>query len=218
MAQEVTALIHSHNIREIRQHLSKYLRNKNEVWILFDNLDKGWTTQGLMDGDITILRCLLDAAKKIQREMNREGHDFYVVVFIRNDVYQLLMQESADWMNLTHLNGAEGLFSNIDDLAKWADAYFGGRIISKESLHSVLSPVTLNSDEVADFGLGWYLEEIEGEKVVSHGGGIFGFVCHTLYLPESQIYVAVLNNLIDPTRVPSTKILAEYAACGHLGK
>ena len=78
-------------------HLSNYLKNKDETWILFDNLDKGWTTQGLAEGDITILRCLLDAARKIQREMNKKDHKFHVVVFIRNDVYQLLMEESADF-------------------------------------------------------------------------------------------------------------------------
>lgn len=97
MADEVTSLIHSHNIRELRKHLSNYLKNKNETWILFDNIDKGWTTQGLAKGDITILRCLLDAARKIQREMNKTGFQFNVVVFIRNDVYQLLMEESADF-------------------------------------------------------------------------------------------------------------------------
>jgi len=97
MAEEVTSLIHSHNIREIREHLSNYLKNKNETWILFDNLDKGWTSHGLAAGDITILRCLLDAARKIQREMSKMEHKFHVVVFIRNDVYQLLMEESADF-------------------------------------------------------------------------------------------------------------------------
>jgi len=97
MAEDVTSLIHSHNIREIREHLSNYLKHKNETWILFDNLDKGWTTHGLTTGDITILRCLLDAARKIQRDMSRTGHEFHVVVFIRNDVYQLLMEESADF-------------------------------------------------------------------------------------------------------------------------
>ena len=68
MSEEVTNLIHSHNIKEIREHLSNYLKNKNETWILFDNLDKGWTTQGLATGDITILRCLLDAARKFKEK------------------------------------------------------------------------------------------------------------------------------------------------------
>ena len=44
-----------------------------------------------------ILRCLIDAARKIQRELQAEGHDFHCVVFVRNDVYQLLLDASADY-------------------------------------------------------------------------------------------------------------------------
>lgn len=94
---EVTSIIHSNEIRELRSALSKYLTHKKEVWILFDNLDKGWSTHGLAKGDITILRCLIDASRKIQREMIKAKHEFHTVVFIRNDVYQLLMDESSDF-------------------------------------------------------------------------------------------------------------------------
>ncbi|MCP4545228.1 MAG: hypothetical protein GY835_02035 [bacterium] len=96
-ASEVTELIHKRNIRDIRDSLSAYLEFKDSIWVLFDNLDKGWSTHGLTDGDILILRCLIDAARKIQRELQRDGHDFHSVVFVRNDVYQLLVEASADY-------------------------------------------------------------------------------------------------------------------------
>ncbi|TIU30231.1 MAG: hypothetical protein E5W27_01790, partial [Mesorhizobium sp.] len=88
-AAEVTELIHKHNIRDIRKALSDYLSLKESVWVLFDNLDKGWSSHGLTDDDILILRGLIDAARKIQRQMQSEAHDFNCVVFVRNDVYQL---------------------------------------------------------------------------------------------------------------------------------
>ena len=94
---EVTELIHKHNIREIRKALSDYLSVKESVWVLFDNLDKGWSSHGLTDDDILILRGLIDAARKIQRQMQSERHDFHCVVFVRNDVYQLLVEASADY-------------------------------------------------------------------------------------------------------------------------
>lgn len=94
---EITGLIHSGNIRELRESMTRYLRNKDEIWLLFDNLDKGWSSHGPATGDITILRCLIDAFRKIQREMSREGLDFHAIIFIRNDVYQLLMDETADF-------------------------------------------------------------------------------------------------------------------------
>jgi hypothetical protein len=94
---EVTDLIHKRNIRDIRETLSAYLAFKDSVWLLFDNLDKGWSPHGLTTGDVMILRCLIDAARKIQRELQAEEHDFHCVVFVRNDVYQLLLDASADY-------------------------------------------------------------------------------------------------------------------------
>jgi hypothetical protein len=86
-ASEVTELIHKREVRDIREALSIYLRFKESVWILFDNLDKGWSPHGLTDDDVMILRCLIDAARKIQHQLQRDNHDFHCIVFVRNDVY-----------------------------------------------------------------------------------------------------------------------------------
>jgi hypothetical protein len=96
-AAQVTELVHKHNIREVRAVLSAYLKFKDSVWVLFDNLDKGWSPHGITATDILILRSLIEAARKIQRQMQSDDDDFYCVVFIRNDVYQLLVQASADY-------------------------------------------------------------------------------------------------------------------------
>jgi hypothetical protein len=94
---EVTELLHSTDIRKLEEQLSRYLHHKSEVWVLVDNLDKGWSTNGLARGDITILRCLIDAARKIEKKMRRDEHEVHVIIFVRNDVYQLLMDESSDF-------------------------------------------------------------------------------------------------------------------------
>lgn len=97
IADQVTEIVHAGNLRHLRDRVSKYLRYKEGVWILFDNLDKGWSVPGPSPSDIVILRSLIDAARKIQRDMQRRELDFRCVVFIRNDVYQLLMHESPDF-------------------------------------------------------------------------------------------------------------------------
>lgn len=94
---QVTNLLHSHNILELRRNLASYLHKKDEIWLLFDNLDKGWSAFGLKSGDIAILRSLIDAARKIQRDLSKERIEFHGMIFIRNDVYQLLMDESPDF-------------------------------------------------------------------------------------------------------------------------
>jgi hypothetical protein len=94
---DITSLLRTNELRGLRETVSEYLAFKDAVWILFDNLDKGWTSSGIANVDITILRCLIDASRKIQREMQRDSHEFHAVVFVRNDIYQYLMRASPDF-------------------------------------------------------------------------------------------------------------------------
>lgn len=96
-AGDVSNIVYRHDIRVIRDIVADYLAHKDSSWVLFDNLDKGWPHHGLTPIDITILRCLIDAARKIQREMTKRELDFHSVVFVRNDVFELLMEQSADF-------------------------------------------------------------------------------------------------------------------------
>lgn len=96
-SNEVTQLVYTHDVRQLRERISHYLTRKSGVWILFDNLDKGWSTQGVDVTDATVLRCLIDAGRKLERDMRRSDFPFHCIVFIRNDVYQYVMQQSADY-------------------------------------------------------------------------------------------------------------------------
>lgn len=96
-SQQVTELLYTHDLRALRDRVSRYLEKKGTVWVLFDNLDKGWSTQGVDVIDAIALRCLIDAGRKVEREMQRAGHQFRCIVFVRNDVYEHLMANSADY-------------------------------------------------------------------------------------------------------------------------
>lgn len=94
---QVTQLVYSHDVRLLRSHVSSYLKHKQGVWVLFDNLDKGWSTQGVDAVDAMVLRCLIDAGRKVERDMRKDGHSVHCVVFIRNDVYEHVMRQSSDY-------------------------------------------------------------------------------------------------------------------------
>ena len=81
----------------MQQQISTYLEQKRAVWVFFDNLDKGWSTQGVEVVDAIVLRCLVDAGRKIEREMRKNGHEFHCIVFVRNDVYDHVMRQSPDY-------------------------------------------------------------------------------------------------------------------------
>lgn len=95
---EITRLVYDNDIKELSDALSDYISisKKKEVWLLFDNLDKGWPIQAATEADILLLRCLLDATRKLQHQLQWRGVDFREVVFIRNDIYQHLLLETAD--------------------------------------------------------------------------------------------------------------------------
>ncbi len=95
-ASEVTELVYTHDIRQVRDVISDYLKPGAAAWVLFDNLDKGWSTWGVDEIDAVTLRCLVDAGRKVEREMQRRGHTVHCIVFVRNDVYDYLMQRSPD--------------------------------------------------------------------------------------------------------------------------
>jgi hypothetical protein len=94
---DITQLVYSRQIRDMADALTEYLSiTKHHIWILIDNLDKGWPVHSVLPEDILILRSLLEATRKLERQFNSRGVELHSVAFIRNDIYQHLILEPAD--------------------------------------------------------------------------------------------------------------------------
>ena len=93
---EITGLLYQTDIKSLQASLIDYLKLKDAVWLLFDNVDKGWPASGLVHEDLIIIRTLIDAARKIQRYFDKNDIGVFPVIFLRNDVYELLVVESPD--------------------------------------------------------------------------------------------------------------------------
>lgn len=93
---ELTELLYKHDIKAITDQLKNYLKHKRHVWLLIDNIDKGWPTSGLQKEDLLIVRALIDCTKKIQRQFSHVNTEINIIIFLRNDVYELLVQHTAD--------------------------------------------------------------------------------------------------------------------------
>jgi hypothetical protein len=95
---DVTQLIYKKDIGPLNVALSDYLAlsKKEDVWILFDNLDKSWPVSVATSEDIMILKCLLEATRKLQRQFEQKKVEVHSVVFIRNDIYEHLVVDPAD--------------------------------------------------------------------------------------------------------------------------
>jgi hypothetical protein len=95
-ASELTELLFRKEIPALDDAVAAYLDTKDDVTLLIDNLDKSWPTRGATKEDILILRTLLDASRKLKRQLDKRDIPFRCLVFLRNDIYEHLLQDTPD--------------------------------------------------------------------------------------------------------------------------
>jgi hypothetical protein len=133
-APAITELVFGQDIKELSDMVIDYLSDKEEVWLLFDNLDKNWTATKKNEYEISILKALLDAARKLQKMFVKNHVNFYSTVFIRSDIYSFFLQETTD-------RGKEHVaFLNWDD-AHLFKVLFGLRIDNKARTEQELDKI-----------------------------------------------------------------------------
>jgi hypothetical protein len=60
------------------------------------------------------------------------------------------------------------------------------------------------------FGYGWFIDTLNGKKVIGHNGGIFGFTADFLRIPEDNTCIIILcnkNGNLDPITKSLVNIL-----------
>lgn len=97
-------------------------------------------------------------------------------------------------MSMTQAHAAGALVSTADDLFIWNRALHEGRILSQETYPQMITPVGAASVEEAQYGFGLFDDRIRGERMLWHGGHIFGFRAWLAYIPGPDISVVILEN------------------------
>lgn len=95
-AARVTELVYEKDVKALNETLSEYLATRGGVWLLFDNLDKGWPINDVRAEDILLIKCLLEATRKLERQLARKNVECHAVVFIRNDIFTHLLKGTPD--------------------------------------------------------------------------------------------------------------------------
>lgn len=114
--------------------------------------------------------------------------------------------QNAGFVNMTVPLSAGGLYSTTEDLLRWEEGLFGGKVLKPESLAKMTSPFKNNYA----FGLG--VSTRNGHKMITHNGGIQGFNTSLIYYPEDKLVVAVLANLNGPF---ADQLAAELGKVAH---
>ena len=90
--------------------------------------------------------------------------------------------------------GDGGIYSSIDDLAKWDAAQYDDRLLSDASRELAFTPWTKTDDEQVKYGFGW---RITG-ATLWHSGETIGFRNVIVRYPKAHLSVIVLTNRNDP--------------------
>ena len=90
--------------------------------------------------------------------------------------------------------GAGSVTSNAVDMAKWAIALQKGQLLTPASQAEMQQFSTMNSGLVTNYGLGWFLDTVNGHDVISHGGNLWGYSSSIVRFPEDKLSVIVLMN------------------------
>jgi CubicO group peptidase (beta-lactamase class C family) len=90
--------------------------------------------------------------------------------------------------------GDGGIYSSIDDLAKWDAALYDGRLLHPSSLRAAFTPATHTDDPEIEYGYGW---RITGETLW-HSGETVGFRNVIVRYPKRHMTVVVLTNRNEP--------------------
>ena len=105
-----------------------------------------------------------------------------------------LPRESHD--SITY--GSAGLFMTAEDLARWCQYLFEGKVLNNQSLSEMLK--FNNTGKVANmsaYGLGvqQFIRKISnGEKAIGHAVGNIGTIAYMVYLPKYHTSIVVMTN------------------------
>ncbi|HXI92716.1 MAG TPA: serine hydrolase [Blastocatellia bacterium] len=139
--------------------------------------------------------------------------------------------EIIPWRNIDNIAPAGSINSNVVDMAQWVrlqlgeGVYKGQRLISSggaKEMHTAQTVIRMDppwtlfySDaHFLNYGLGWFLHDHRGRKVVEHGGNIDGMSALVAMIPEEKLGLVILTNL---NGTPLTSAIANRVYDLYLG-
>lgn len=122
------------------------------------------------------------------------------------------------WRNVDNIGPAGSINSNVVDMAQWVrlqlgkGKYGGKQLISESAVREMQTPQTIMRIEgpytffypdahFLNYGMGWFLSDFRGKKLVEHGGAIDGMRGIVAMIPEENVGVVILTNM-NGTLVP----------------
>ena len=111
--------------------------------------------------------------------------------------------------DLTDVFAAGALVSTIGDLEKWNAGLDGEHLLNKQSKTQMWTPAKLTSGTATKYGLGWYIDLVDGHQNIGHGGSTSGFSATLQRFPEDKLAVILLSNTDEQVATRMAKAIAQ---------
>ncbi len=122
----------------------------------------------------------------------------------------------AKVISMTIPNAAGALVSTVDDLLKWNRTLHEGRVLKSATYAQMVTPAGKAVE--ANYGLGIELTTVQGQPMLEHSGGIFGFETMLEYVPGPDVSVIVLQNNDSNDDDKGPDMIARKLAAAALGE
>jgi CubicO group peptidase (beta-lactamase class C family) len=112
---------------------------------------------------------------------------------------------NARFMDYSNVHSAGALYSTTEDMLRWTQGLFGGKLLSDASLRKMTTPFK------NDYAFGLLVHTVNGRKRIDHDG-ISSFRTFVGYYPDSKVTVVVLANL---SGAPVNELADKVASLAH---
>lgn len=132
---------------------------------------------------------------QMNNTMFRDSHT--LLIPNRALAYDPIEKGKGYTMNVSYFEqtGDGAVHTTVEDLLKWDENFYSGKVGGKEFLAELQLPGKLNSGKTLDYAKGLFVGTYRGLPVVRHGGAWGGYRAELLRFPEQHFSVVTLCNV-----------------------
>lgn len=93
---KLTNIMFEAPIPKLRDAIISFKDFFGSILVLIDDLDKGWPPRQVERHDIATVKHLIEVLNRIQRDVTKRKIDFRHLVFLRSDIYELMVEQTSD--------------------------------------------------------------------------------------------------------------------------
>ena len=102
--------------------------------------------------------------------------------------------ERTDQSTTSAVLGDGGIYSSVEDLAKWDDALARGLLLDSVEWSEATTPARLTDGSETEYGFGWFIDSYGGHRRQRHSGDTRGFNNIIMRFPDDQVTIVILTN------------------------